>query len=295
MKLFKGVLLFALAGAIWSTSAMIKSHRLNDLVANGKIPYGPIPREVSDYYSYNGLHSAFNSRVELRRADEFTKDEFENLILNSLDSKDRENFRQHLASTLNFSVDYQIDPFWIISVMMVESRFQLKATSNKNALGLMQIQPDTAEHLYQLMRKKVSDEQVGENLHQPDENIEVGIFYLKKLLQNFRLNYRLATIAYNVGPNKLKNRLEENDIDTVNFSYLLKVQESYQVLTKVFIHELKKHPRPYELTYVVLRGESHLLEDRLLGFYVASQPALNDQLLLTSENLSTHPPQSLAF
>ena len=76
MKFLKGALLLILVGAVWSTSSLVKTYRLNQLVAIGKIPYGPIPNESGNYYSYDGLHSAFKSKLELRRADEFTKLEF---------------------------------------------------------------------------------------------------------------------------------------------------------------------------------------------------------------------------
>ncbi|MDD4973179.1 MAG: lytic transglycosylase domain-containing protein [Bacteriovorax sp.] len=294
MKFLKGALLLLLVGALWSTSSWLKSYRLNHLVANGKIPYGPIPNIIENYYSYDGLQSAFNSNLELKRADEFTKKEFENLILDSLDPVAKQNFQKYLLATLDLSVDYQIDPFWIISVMMVESGFDFRAKSHRNARGLMQIRPDTASHLYQLMRKKVSDAHLNANLHHPSENIEVGIFYLKKLLQNFRMNYRLATIAYNIGPNKLKNLLDANDIDTVNFSYLVKVQESYKDLSKNFAQELKKRPRPFEMTYVVL-GQGRILEDRLLKLYTAALPFVEGDFLLSSENLAHVSSHSLSF
>lgn len=294
MKLLKGAILLVLVGALWSTSSLVKTHRLNQLVASGKIPYGPIPNAIENYYSYDGLHSAFNSNLELKRANEFTKIEFENLILNSLDPVAKQNFQKYLLPTLNLSVDYQIDPFWIISVMMVESGFDFKAQSHKNARGLMQIRPDTASHLYQLMRKKVSEDGLHANLHRPSENIEVGVFYLKKLLQNFRLNYHLATIAYNVGPNKLKSLLDDDEIDTVNFSYLVKVQDSYNDLTKNFAQELKKRPYPFEMTYVV-QDQGRSLEEHLLKLYTAALPSLGRDFLLSSENLVHNSSHSLPF
>jgi soluble lytic murein transglycosylase len=66
----------------------------------------------------------------------------------------KQNFQKYLAPTLDLSTNYQIDPFWIISIMMVESGFDFKAQSHKNARGLMQIRPETASHLYQLMGKR---------------------------------------------------------------------------------------------------------------------------------------------
>jgi hypothetical protein len=113
-------------------------------------------------------------------------------------------------------------------------------------------------------------------------------------LQNFRLNYHLATIAYNVGPNKLKELLDYEDIDTVNFSYLLKVQEKYKYLTKNFSNELKKRSRPYESTYVI-RGQGRSLEEHLLKLYTRATPNLEADFLLTSENLDKNLSYSKAF
>lgn len=283
-----------LLASFWGLSAVIRNYQLSELVTSGKIPYGPLPDISSDHYSYNSLESAFNSHLDLKRANEFSKAQFESLILDSLEPAAREKFKKYLAPTLNLSVDYQMDPFWIISVMMVESGFNFKAQSFKNARGLMQIRPETASHLYQLMRKRISDEQLHSNLHKPSENIEVGVFYLKKLLHNFRMNYRLATIAYNIGPNKLKNLLDIEEIDTANFSYYLKVQESYGILAKKFASELKSRPRPFEMTYVVL-GQGQILEDRLLRLYTQTLPDLTGESARTSENLQDLSAKSFIF
>jgi hypothetical protein len=294
MKFLKAALILSMIALFWSASTAVKNYRLDKLVSSGKIPYGPVPDIAPDYYNYNGLHSAFDSKLDLKRSEEFSKDEFEEIILNSIETTSRENFRIYLKPTLALSEEYQMDPFWIISVMMVESRFNFKARSQKNAHGLMQIQPDTAEHLYALMGKKLTDHELNVNLHRPSENIEIGIFYLKKLLQNFRLNYKLATIAYNVGPNKLKDLLDLNDIDTVNFSYLVKVQDSYKGLTRNFQVALKKRARPFEFTYVV-KDQGKKLEEHLLKLYTSAPTAIADDYLLTSENLDFFPHKTLPF
>jgi soluble lytic murein transglycosylase len=140
----------------------------------------------------------------------------------------------------------------------------------------------------------VSEELIYKNLHRPSENIEVGIFYLKKLLHNFRFNYQLATIAYNMGPNKLRNLLVVDKIDTANFSYLLKVKESYNDLVRNFNLELRKRPFPYENTYVV-RGQGRILEEQFLKFYTMTFPSLKADILIGSENLFNISSHSLPF
>lgn len=290
MKILKSVIIVALLSSLWGLSSIIKTHRLNGLLASGKIPYGPLPAVENDYYSFDGIHSAFLSGLEIRRADEFKKNEFQEIILSSLSANSQLKLKKYLASTLNFSEEYQLDPFWILSVMMVESRFDKTAQSPRNARGLMQIKPDTAEHLYQLMNKKISDEQIERNLHHPEENIEVGVFYLKKLLQNFRLNYNFATIAYNVGPNKLKSLQASDDIDTQNFSYLIKVRESYSELSRNFSIILKNRPKPFESTYVVI-DQGRSLENDILNLFTVA----HSSNMLTSENLTHFSSKTRAF
>ena len=294
MNFLRGLAFLLLVGVVWSTSSSLMTKRLDQLVAIGKIPYGPVPNIAENFYSYNGLPSTFNSTIALKRSNELTKAEFEKIILDSLDSASRQNFKKYLTQTLNLSVDYQIDPYWVISVMMVESSFDLHAKSQRNAHGLMQIKPETAGHLYQLMGKKVSVKEIQNNLHHPSENIEVGIFYLKKLLQNFRMNYSLATIAYNIGPNKLKALLEKRKIDVPNFSYLLKVQTCYKNLTKNFSRELSKRPYPFERTFVI-QGQAHLSDELLLRLYSTEFHPIESDILLGSENLSHLFSHSLPF
>jgi hypothetical protein len=294
MKIMTGVILLAVLSILWSTSSAIKMHRLNILETTGKIPYGPIPDFFKNYYSYDGARFAFNAKLDLTRAEEFTKVEFQELILNSQDALIKKNLKSYIAPTLSFSEEYQIDPFWILAVMMVESGFDKTAKSSKNARGLMQIKDETAEYVYQLMNKNISDEQIQRNLHHPEENIEVGIFYLKKLLQNFKLNYRHATIAYNLGPNKLKSLLL-NKSDPSNSLYLQKVEKYYAELSKNYFIILNKKPKPYELSFVA-RGRGLIFENQLTDIFVTAKltakqttkqttkDALKSVLVVSSEN-----------
>lgn len=276
MKFLSGLSLAIILGGLWTVSGIVADNRLHNLEAAGHLPYGPLPAHASASYSYEGLPEAFDASLPLKRASEISKEEFEELILTSVSPKVQDNLRPYIGSILNFSVEYQMDPFWIISIIMVESNFKLDALSPKNARGLMQIKPDTAQHLYQLMQKNLTEDEVEKNLYHPEENIEVGVFYLKKLLQNFRMNYRFATVAYNIGPQKLRNRLVEKSLDVNNFSYLVKVKDRYVVLAQNFSEAIKNRPHPYEATYVY--SEQGLkLEEKVMALFNAT----------TSENLAS--------
>lgn len=275
MKFLKGLCISIILGSLWGLAGYVADVRIQRLERIGLLPYGPLPAVAAVSYSYEGLPTAFDASLPLKRASELPKKEFEVLLMSSLAPSVQKEIKPYIGAILNLSVEYQMDPFWIVSIIMVESNFKLTALSPKNARGLMQIKPDTAQHLYQLMQITLTEDQVSENLYHPEKNIEVGVFYLKKLLQNFKMNYRFATVAYNIGPQKLRNRLTENSLDVNNFSYLVKVKDRYSLLSQKFSKIFKNRPMPYESTYVY--SEQGLkMEERIVNLFPQS----------TSENLT---------
>lgn len=82
---------------------------------------------------------------------------------------------------------YGVDPGLALAVISVESGFQPKAVSPKNAQGLMQLMPETAR------RFRVR------NTFDPEENVKGGLAYLRWLLAYFQGNVIFVAAAYNAG------------------------------------------------------------------------------------------------
>lgn len=82
---------------------------------------------------------------------------------------------------------YSLDPNLVLAVVEAESNFNPQALSPKNAQGLMQLIPATAE------RFGVQD------VWDPEENLRGGMAYLRWLLKYFKGDVTLALAAYNAG------------------------------------------------------------------------------------------------
>ena len=80
-----------------------------------------------------------------------------------------------------------VDPKLVTAVIAVESAFNPRAVSRKNAQGLMQLIPETAS------RFGVRD------AFDEEENVRGGTTYLRDLLKLFKGNLTLALAAYNAG------------------------------------------------------------------------------------------------
>jgi soluble lytic murein transglycosylase len=90
---------------------------------------------------------------------------------------------------------HKLDPLVALSVMREESHFDTNAKSIAGAYGLMQLMPETAYRLDRNLKIGISK---PSHLTVPQNNIELGSFYLKSLFNEFNsLPHVLA--AYNAG------------------------------------------------------------------------------------------------
>lgn len=81
-----------------------------------------------------------------------------------------------------------LDPRLVQAVIQVESGYNHRARSNKGAMGLMQLMPDTAVELAVFHPYDV------------EENLRGGTAYLRQLIDAFSGSLEMALAAYNAGP-----------------------------------------------------------------------------------------------
>jgi soluble lytic murein transglycosylase-like protein len=84
---------------------------------------------------------------------------------------------------------FAVDPALLHAVIEAESRYNPKAVSEKGAIGLMQVMPETGRR-YGVGAKE---------LRVPEQNIATGARYLADLLRLFRGDVELALAGYNAG------------------------------------------------------------------------------------------------
>jgi len=101
--------------------------------------------------------------------------------------------RPYQQQVENAAKQHEVDPALVHAVITAESNYNPKAVSNKGAIGLMQIMPDTGRRFGARAR----------DLYKPAQNIAVGVKYLAELIELFDGDIELAIASYNAGENSV--------------------------------------------------------------------------------------------
>jgi soluble lytic murein transglycosylase-like protein len=95
--------------------------------------------------------------------------------------------RKLVELVVDLAPQYEIDPRLALAIATTESNLNPMAVSPKNAMGVMQLIPETAERFN------------VKNPFDPVQNVKGGLAYLRWLLAYFKGDVALAAAGYNAG------------------------------------------------------------------------------------------------
>lgn len=96
---------------------------------------------------------------------------------------------------LKWSQQRQLNPLLVTSLIRQESRFEPEIRSSAGALGLMQVMPATGKSAAKNIKL------ANYSLTNPEDNINIGTYYLDFTHRKYNNNSMLAVASYNAGPN----------------------------------------------------------------------------------------------
>lgn len=141
-----------------------------------------------------------------------------------------------------YGKQYGVETALIYAVIKTESGFQPDAISGKNARGLMQLSESTgfwgaAENGIVLTSP--------EALFDPETNIQIGCWYLARLLNQYDQNVSVALAAYNAGSGNVSKWLKDEQYSQDGTTlYYIPFGETGRYVKKVLLRK-----KIYEILY----------------------------------------------
>lgn len=247
---------------------VIEKVRQEILTASAEQTVDLAAKNQRTHYQFSRAHlryGAFNPDLDLTRLSDFSSDELEKMIADSMPPTLRQRALPFIPIALELAESYQVDPFWVLAVMWTESHFNPQAESIVRAQGLMQVLPTTAGFIFELQGQK-NRELTLDILRDPQVNIDLGVFYLNRLINRFDGNYRLATVAYNMGTTRVLRRLARGQEVGVRNLYLNKVRRAYARLSRNYLEIQEQIPARFLATYVASSEELVKLKGPIASF-----------------------------
>jgi soluble lytic murein transglycosylase len=140
---------------------------------------------------------------------------------------------------------HSVDPGWIYGVVRQESAFVPDARSHAGALGLMQLMPATGLLTGRRLNLKLHGTRA---ILEVENNITLGVGYLKEVLTRNANHQTLATAAYNAGPNRVNDWIPSANLDadvwveTIPFNETRDYVKNVMAFTAVYDHRLGLKP-----------------------------------------------------
>ena len=117
--------------------------------------------------------------------------------------------RKYDAEVSKYAEEFDVDKYLIFAIIKAESNFKKDAISNKNAMGLMQLMPDTATDIAKIINIELNNDLIMDT----DVNIKLGTKYISILINKYQ-NIEIALCAYNAGSGNVDNWISKGIINT---------------------------------------------------------------------------------
>lgn len=172
--------------------------------------------------------------------------------------------KAYQSSVFSEAIRRKISPYIVWSIMKAETQYKADAISPVGAVGLMQFMPYTSIKVAELIKDKKHD---PSDLFKPDQAIQYGAAYLRKLAIEFDDQIPLMAAAYNGGPHRVKFWLRnQRQVDEARSTASDEDQNAFKNL---YYDEFIEHiPFSETRTYV----------KRVLSFFATKQKLYEDKL-----------------
>ncbi len=149
-------------------------------------------------------------------------------VLNSVKTNLNEEEKTDVARIIaKKSIEYGFSVEFVLAVIQTESSFNKYAKSPVGAIGLMQLMPVTGKALAKDFGIVIKDKK---HLYNPQLNVTLGMYYLKKLSERFK-DMNLVLAAYNMGETALRKYKNKKDLPA--FRYAKVVLRRHKKLSEI--------------------------------------------------------------
>ena len=112
--------------------------------------------------------------------------------------------RPYWDDVKRFSKENKLDPFLVAALVRQESEFNPAAISRANAIGLMQLLPNTGKKMARQVKLRGYSTLA---LTTPRTNLQLGTRYFSQMIEKFDGTLEYALAAYNAGPHRVEDWL----------------------------------------------------------------------------------------
>jgi soluble lytic murein transglycosylase len=132
---------------------------------------------------------------------------------------------------------------WSLAIARQESAFMTDAKSSSGALGVMQLMPATAKQVAAKIGVSFPN---NRTLTSPDTNIRLGTNYLGQMLRKYDNNRILASAAYNAGPRRVNQWLNQNVpfdvwIEIIPFTETRNYVQNVLMFSSIYSRRMNEH------------------------------------------------------